>query len=184
MAPAILVLVFLFLLFAYLRQQKAQERRAAYQKDLPREELLPHHYKSFVQIENTLWANTRESERHKWDTEVMILQDSELHLVRQYVDGLRSDFARANRIFSAIIIRSPDEKVLIQLERQRLKIEFPYYAVCALVRFRLWRKRVAITELRLLTELVSTIANEVRSMLNVFEQSGRTEFVERLLRNS
>jgi len=184
MAPAILVLLFLFLLLAHLRQQKAQERRAAYQKDLPREELLPHNYKSFVQIENTLWANTRESERHKWNTEVMILQDSELHLVREYVHGLRSDFLKANRIFSAIIIRSPDEKVLMQLERQRLKTELPYYALYALVRFRLWRHRVAITELRLLTEIVSTMAYEVRSMLNVFEQSGRTEFVESLLRNS
>ena len=39
-------------------------------------------------------------------------------------------------------------------------------------------------ELRLLTDFVSTMAYEVRSMLKVFEQSGRVEFVETLLRKS
>ena len=184
MASAILVILFLLLTFKYLKDQKAQERRTATQRDLSREQLLPSHYKSFVEVENKLWAAVEENARPKWDAGTIRLRDAEVRLVRDYVRGLRQDFVQANRIFSIVISRSPSAKTLKQLERHRSKIELPYIALCAVVRLRLWTDRVSMRELRRLTELVASMAYEVRSMLNVFEQSGRFDFVETLLRKS
>lgn len=184
MASAILVILFFFLMFRYLKEQKAQERRIATQRDLPREQLLPQHYKSFVEVENRLWAATEEGERSKWDTGSIRLPPRDTQFVRDYVQGLRKDFAQANRIFSVVIGRSPSAEILIQMERHRLKIELPYYGLCTVVRLRLWVNRVSMKELRLLTEFVSTLAYEVRHILGVLEGEGRVEFVETLLRKS
>jgi hypothetical protein len=184
MVSSIFLIVFLFLMFLFLKQQKAQERRIATQHDLPREQLLPRHYKSFVELENKLWAATEEGERSKWDTGSIRLRPPEAKFVRDYVRGLRSDFAQANRIFSVVIGCSPRAEILIEMERHRLKIEFPYGVLCAVVRLRLWTNRVSMKELRLLTEFVSTMAYEVRSILGVLEGEGRVEFVETLLRKS
>lgn len=184
MASAILVILFLFEMFRYLKEQKAQERRIATQRDLPREQLLPRHYKSFVEVENRLWAATEEGERPKWNTGSIRLRAREAQFVLHYVRGLRHDFAQANRIFSVVIGRSPTAEILMQMERHRLKIELPYYGLCAVVRLRLWANRVSMKELRLLTEFVSTMAYEVRHILGVLEGRGRVEFVETLLRRS
>lgn len=184
MASAVLVILFFFMMFRYLKEQKAQERRIATQRDLPREQLLPRHYKSFVEVENTLWTTTEEAQRSKWDSGMIRLRPRETGLVRNYVQGLQKDFAQANRIFSVVIGRSPTAEILIQMERHRLKIELPYYALYAVVRMYLWRNRVSMKELRLLTEYVSTIAYEVRSILGTLEELGRVEFVEALLKES
>jgi len=53
-----------------------------------------------------------------------------------------------------------------------------------LICFRLWTGQVSPSELRRLTDIVATLASEVRSMLNVFERSDNVDFVESLLRNS
>lgn len=183
MFPAFLAILLLFSLVVYLKEQKAQQRRAETQRDLPREQLLPRHYKSFVEVENKLWAAASENDRSaKWSAGSLRLQTTEAQLVREYVQGLRQDFAQANRIFSVVIGRSPSAEILTQMEAHRLKIEFPYGLLCALVRFRLWTNRVSVTELRRLTEVVATMAYEVRSMLNVLELSGHADFVEALLR--
>jgi hypothetical protein len=183
MFSAILVTL-LFLAFVYfLVEQHAQERRIATQRDLPREQLLPRHYKSFVELENTLWTTSEEAQRSKWDSGRIRLRPRETELVRNYVQGLRKDFVQANRIFSVVIGRSPTAEILIQMERHRLKIELPYYALYAVVCIHLCRNRVSMKELRLLTEYVSTIAYEVRSILSTLEELGRVEFVETLLRN-
>jgi hypothetical protein len=184
MASVTLVIVFLLLMFLYLKEQRAQERRIATQRDLPREQLLPRHYKSFVEVENRLWAATEEGERSEWDTGSVRLRPGEARFVRDYVQGLRRDFAQANRIFSVVIGRSPSAEILMQMERHRLKIELPYLALCSVVRLRLWMNRVSMKELRLLTEFVSTMAYEVRHILGVLEGEGRVEFVETLLRKS
>src|SRR6266567_3260215 len=183
MSAIFATLLFLALIY-FLIEQHAQERRIATQQDVPREELLPRHYKSFVEVENRLWAATEERERPRWDTGTIRLRQPEAEIVRDYVRGLQKDFARANRIFSVVIGRSPSAEILIQMERHRLKTELPYYALRVLVCLRLWMNRVSMKELRLLTDFVSTMAYEVRSMLKVFEQSGRVEFVETLLRKS
>src|SRR5438132_8534034 len=118
----------LYLTFAYLKQQKARERRVAANRDLPREQLLPHHYKSFVEIENKLWAATAEGARSKWETTLVRLRGAELRLVRDYVQGLQKDFEVGNRIFAVVIGHSPEVRMLRQVEWQRIKIEFPYHA--------------------------------------------------------
>jgi hypothetical protein len=183
MLSAFLAILLLLSIVIYLKKQKAQERRAATQRDLPREQLLPRHYKSFVEVENKLWGAAEESERStKWNTGEIKLRTAEAQLVREYVKGLGQDFAQGNRIFSVVIARSTNAKILKELETHRMKIEFPYYALCALVRLRLWTDRVSLRELRRLTEVVATMAYEVRSMVNTLEQAGHDEFVEALLR--
>lgn len=184
MASAILVLAFLFLLFLYLKGQRAQERRIETQRDLPREQLLPRHYKSFVEMENRLWAATVEGERSKWDNGSIRLRPAEVQLVRDYIEGLQKDFAQANRTFSVVIGRSPSAEILMQMEGHRLRIELPYYSLRAVVRLGLWVNRVSMKQLRLLTELVSTMAYEVRHIVGVLEGEGRFELVETLLRKS
>ena len=183
MLSAILAVLLIFAVIALLREEKARERRRATQRNLPRELLLPRHYKSFVDIEKQLWEATAASQRiDDWETTRIKLRGAELQAVRDYVKGLREDFAQGNRIFSVVIGRSPDEKILKQLEWHRVKIEFPYYASLALVRFRLRTDRVSPKELQHLTQAVATMAYEVRSILQVFENGGHADFVESLLR--
>ena len=182
--PLILAGGLLYVTFVYLKQQKARERRVATQRDLPREQLLPHHYKSFVQIENKLWAATAESARAKWDTARIKLPAAELRLVREYVRGLQKDFEVGNRVFAVVIGNSPELRMLRQLEWLRIKIEFPYHMWHAWISFRLWMGQISPGELRRLTEIVSTLAYEIRRMLNVFEQGGHVDLVEYLLKES
>jgi hypothetical protein len=183
MVSAILAILLFYAIIAILREDKARERRIVAQRDLPREQLLPRHYKSFVDIEKRLWEATEDSQRTAdWDRTKIKLRPADLLVVREYVQGLREDFAQGNRIFSVVIGRSPDEKILTQLEGHRMKLEFPYYASLALVRFRLQMDRVSPRELQRLTQAVATMAYEVRSIVDLFEREGRSDFVESLLR--
>ena len=185
MLSVLLASAFLYATFAYLKEPKARERRIEKQRDLPRGQLLPHHYRSFVEVENKLWAATAEGARTAtWGRTRMKLRAAELQLARDYVQGLQKDFEIGSRIFAVVISRSPDVRILRQLEWQRIKIEFPYYTWRALICFRLWTGQVSPSELRRLTEIVATLACEVRSMMNVFERVNNVDFVESLLRNS
>jgi len=185
MLSLILAGALLHITFAYLKQQNARERRLAAQRDLPREQLLPRHYKSFVEVENKLWAATVEGARTaEWDTTQIKLRPAELRLAREYVQGLQKDFEVGNRIFAVVIGHSPEVKMLRQLEWQRIKIEFPYHTWRVWICLRLWMGQVSPGELRHLTEIVSTLAYEVRSLLNVFERGGNVDFVEYLVRKS
>lgn len=182
MVSVFLVILLSFYLIYYLNEHKAQQRRAEMQRDLPREQLLPHHYMSFVSVENRLWAAASENERAKWFSANLRLHTIEAQLVREFVQGLRQDFAQANRIFSVVIGLSPTGEILTQMEVHRIKISSPYYVFCALVRLRLLADRVSLKELRQLANVVSTMAYELRLMLDVLESSGRDDFVEALLR--
>ena len=185
MLSLILAGALLYATFAFLKEQQVRERRVAAQRDLPREQLLSHHYKSFVQVESKLWSATAESARTaKWDTARIKFRATELHLAREYVRGLQKDFEIGNRIFSVVIGRSPDVRILRQLEWQRIKIELPYYIWYAVIYFRLWTGWISPIELRRLTEIVATLAYEVRSMWSVIERGGNVDFVESLIRNS
>src|SRR6266478_2882643 len=127
MLSLILAGALLYITFVYLKQQNARERRMEAQSDLPREQLLPHHYKSFVEVENKLWAATAEGARTaNWDTARIELRAAEALLVREYVHGLKKDFEIGNRIFAVVISCAPEVRVLRRLEWQRVKIEFPY----------------------------------------------------------
>lgn len=182
MFSAFLVIFLILSLIAYLNEHKAQQRRAETQRDLPREQLLPHHYLSFVKVENRLWAAASENERGKWLSGNLRLQVVETQLVREYVQGLRQDFAKASRIFSVVIGRSANAQILTQMEMHRIKISFPYYFLYALVGLHLLTHRVSLKHLRQLTGVISTMAYEVRSMLNALEVSGSADFVDVLLR--
>jgi hypothetical protein len=153
------------------------------QRDLPRELLLPRHYKSFVEIERKLWSATEDNQRTAdWDMTKIKLPAAELLVVGEYVLGLREDFAQGNRIFSVLVSHSHDEQILKQMELHRIKIEFQYYTSLASVGFRLRMHRVSPRELQRLTQAVATMAYEVRSMVQVLESHGRGEFVETVLR--
>jgi hypothetical protein len=179
----ILLIMLLDAVIRLLREDKTRERRVATQRDLPRELLLPRHYKSFVEIERKLWAATADSKRGAgWDRMKIKLPAVELEVVREYVRGLRQDFAKANRIFGVVVSHSQDEQVLKQIEMRRIKLEFQYHTSLVLVRFRLRMHRVSPWELQRLTQAVATMAYEVRSMVQVLESQGRGEFVETLLR--
>ncbi len=184
MVSATVAVLLILAIIANLKEDNARERRAATQRDVPREQLLPRHYKSFVEIEKKLWTGREDSERTvDWERAKIKLRADELRAVREYVKGLREDFARGNRIFSVVIGRSPNEEILKQLEWHRLlRTEFPYYVSLAVVRFRLQMNRVSPRELQRLTQAVATMAYEVRSILSVLENGGRGEFVESLLR--
>ena len=184
MLSLILAGALLYITFVYLKQQNARERRIETQRDLPREQLLPHHYTSFVEVENKLWAATAEGARTDWDTTRIRLRAAERQLVRDYVQGLQKDFEVGNRIFAVVMGHSPEVKMLRQLEWQRIKIEFPYHTWRVWICLRLWMGQVSPGELRHVTEIVSTLAYEVRSMLNVFERGGNVDFVEYLVRKS
>src|SRR5258708_15323865 len=144
MVYVVLAIVLLYATVALLREQKARQRRLETQRDTPREQLLPRHYKSFVEVENKLWAATAENARTaEWDTTRIKLRAAELQLVREYVQGLQEDFEIGNRIFAVIVSHSPEVKAFRQLEWHRIKVEFPYYNWRTLIRFRLWTKRIS-----------------------------------------
>jgi hypothetical protein len=179
----ILAVLLLDTVIRLLREDKARGRRLVTQRDLPRELLLPRHYKSFVEIERKLWAVTEDNQRTAdWDRTRIKLPAVELLVVREYIRGLREDFAQGNRIFSVVIQHSPDEQILKQMEWHRIKMEFQYQTSLALVGFRLRMHRVSPRELQRLTQAVATMAYEVRSLVRVLESQGRGEFVEALLR--
>src|SRR5260370_25783429 len=100
----ILAAALLYVTFVYLKQQSARERRIKTQRALPLEQLLPHHYTSFVEVENNLWAATAEGSRTaNWDTTRIRLRAAELQLAREYVAGLQEDFEIGNRIFAVVM---------------------------------------------------------------------------------
>lgn len=184
MVSLVLAILLIYATFALLKEQKARQRRVETQRDMPREQLLPRYYKSFVEVENGLWAATEESGRTtKWDTTPIKLRPAELQLVRGYVQELQKDFEIGNRVFPVVVSHSPEVKTFRQLEWHRIKIEFPYYNWRTLIRFRLWTGRISPMELKQLTQIVAALAYEVRRLLNTIEEKGHADAVESLLRN-
>lgn len=185
MGSALLVVILATLAVIFLRQQKTLDRRTALQRDLPREQLVPRHYKTFTEVENRLWAAVQNQTRPgTWENARFRLKEPEFHIVREYVNGLREDFQRGHRIFGCVILHSPEMKLFAQMEWERLKIELAYYRCCALLWLRLRTSGISIKELRQLTEIVGTLAYRVRNMLSAFESSGNMEFVDSILRKS
>ncbi len=183
---SIVLLVFLAVsLIFFLRTQRDIERRIASQRNTPRDQLVPRHYKSFTDVEKTLWEAMQQQKRlTAWEDTRFKGREPEFQIVQDYVHRVREDFRRGHRIFGQVIIHSPDMKLFAQLEWQRVKIELAYYKWCALAWLRLRTVGISIHELRQLTEIVATLAFRVRSMLNTFENSGNVEFVDSILRQS
>src|SRR5712692_5908504 len=185
MVSIVLTILLALSLISFLRQQKDIERRIASQRNTPREQLLPRHYKSFTEVEKTLWVAVHKQERSTvWEDVRFKGREPEFKIVRDYIYRLREDFQRGHRIFGQVIIHSPEMKLLAQLEWQRVKIELAYYKWCALAWLRLRTVGISIHDLRRLTEIVATLAYHVRLMLNTFENSGNVDFVDSILRQS
>jgi hypothetical protein len=185
MGFSLLALLLTVLMVQFLRQQKALERRIASQRALPREQLVPRHYKSFTEVESKLWQAVREQKRSgTWEELRFTQREPEFHIVREYVHGLREDFQRGHRIFGQIIIHSPEMKLFAQLEWERLKIELAYHFWRSVLGFRLRTVGVSIKELRQLTAIVATLAYRVRTMLTALDDTGNIQFVDSILRQS
>jgi len=184
MASIFLVVLLAISLIHFLRIQRDIERRIASQRNTPREQLVPRHYKSFTEVEKTLWEAVHQQKRSTVWEDVRFKGKPEFQIVQDYVHRVREDFRRGHRIFGQVIIHSPDMKLFAQLEWERVKIELVYYKWCALTCLRLRTVGISIHELRQLTEIVATLAYRVRSMLHTFENSGNVEFVDSILRQS
>jgi hypothetical protein len=185
MASIFLVVLLAILLVFFLRTQRDIERRIALQRNTPRDQLVPRHYKSFTQVEATLWAAVQEHKRlMTWEEVRFGPREPEFRIVRDYIGSVREDFRRGHRIYGQVIIHSPELKIFAELEWHRMKIEFAYYRWCALAWLRLRTVGISIHDLRQLTEIVATLAFRVRSMLSTFENSGNVEFVDSILRQS
>ena len=168
MAFIFLAILLLSLTVLFVHQQTDRAQRIAIQKDFPREHLVPRHYKSFTEVENKLWEATPEHERSSsWDTTRLDPRRPEFQIVHDYIRSLREDFQQGHRIFGQVIIRSPQVKLLVRLEWQRVQIELSYYPCYALVWFGLRTRGISLKQLRQLTQIVVTLAHEVRTILSV-----------------
>ncbi len=185
MVSIFLVVLLTISLVQFLRVQRDIERRKASQQNTPRDRLVPRHYKSFTEVEKTLWEAVQQQKRSTaWEDVRFKGRQPEFQIVQDYVRRVREDFRRGHRIFGQVIIHSPEMKLFAQLEWQRVKIEVVYYKWCVLAWLRLRTVGISIHELRQLTEIVATLAFRVRSMLNTFENSGNVKFVDSILRQS
>lgn len=185
MGPAALAVVLLALLVLFLHQQKAHNRRIVTQRDLPREQLVPRHYKSFTTIENELWHATNDLHQGRaWDGIRFGLRHHEFEILENYLRGLREDFQQGHRIFGQVIIHSPEIKLFAQLEAERCRIESSFYLWYALAWFRLRTDGVSVKELRHLTEIIATLAHRVRTILTALEGSENLDLVDSILKNS
>ncbi len=185
MVSIFLAVLLAFSLIFFLHIQRDIERRIASQRNTPRDQLVPRHYKSFTEFEKTLWiAAQQQNQSTVWEDVRFKRKEPEFQVVQDYVRRVREDFRRGHRIYGQVIIHSPELQIFAELELQRVKIEFEYYRWCALTWLRLRTVGISIQDLRKLTEIVATLAYRVRSMLNTFENSGNVEFVDSILRQS
>jgi hypothetical protein len=185
MEPAALAIVLLALLVLFLRQQKAQSRRIVAQRNLPRELLVPRHYKSFTALENELWQATHDLYKGRaWDAVRFGLRRQEFEILNDYLRGLREDFQRGHRIFGQVIVHSPEIELFAHLESERCRIEASFYLWYALACVRLRTSGITMRELRRLTEIIANLAYRVRTMLAALESSGSLEVVDSILKNS
>ncbi len=185
MGFALLMLVVVLLMFEFWRQQLKLEQRNASQRDLPREALIPRHYRCFTEVEQRLWEAVGDYKPSgSWEEARFAHGEPGFEIVREYVRGVREDFRRGHRIFGQVILHAPEMELFAQLEWARIKIEFSYYRRCALVWFRLKTGGVSVKELRQLTDIVATLAYRVRTMLATIEAAGQVEFVDSILRRS
>jgi hypothetical protein len=184
MGIATLAIVLFLLLVLFLRQQDAQARRVVAQKDIPRDQLVPYHYKSFTTIEDELFNATRTfCEARSWDTLKFGHRPNEFELLHTYLRGLRQDFQQGHRIFGQVISRAPEMEMFAQLEAERCRIEVSFYIWYSIACLRLRTSGVSMEELRHLTGIVATLAHRVRVFLRILEQTAGVESVDAILKN-
>lgn len=179
----LLTVLFACLMVLFLRAQYDLRRRIAAQKNSPKEELVPRHYKMFTEVERKLWAAVQnqglDSEQVKFTA-----REPEFQIIREYIRGVSDDFRRTRNIWGRIILRCPEGKLFAQLEWERIKTEFAYYRWRLFSGLRLRTAGMTIGDLRQLTDIVASASYRVRTMLNRLEQQGHGQFVDSILRQS
>jgi len=176
-----LALIACLLYLAY--RERRDRRRMTLEKNLPRDHRLPRHYRSFGEIENRLWvAMDASGPINDWECAKLRLPPSEVRLVREYVRRLWEDFDRGNRVYSAVVCRAPEMSILAPLEWQRLRIRAAFALWYFVIIVRLRMRSVSMIELRRLTDIIATLAYQVRTMLATFERSGNADLVDSILK--
>lgn len=172
-------------LLYFLYCERREKRRLAREKDFPSEHRLPRHYRSFTEIEKRLWTATEAlAQGRARESARLTLRSREATIVREYLRGLHEDFERGNRMYVAVIRHTPKMSLLAQLECQRLRTQLWFRFWYGIVSWRLGAMAVSLPELRRLTDIVATLAYQVRTMLSALEQSGNAEFVDWILKNA
>ena len=118
MASILLVVLLAIALIQFLRIQRDIERRIAAQRNTPRHQLVPRHYKSFTEVEKALWEIVQQQKRSTvWEDVRFKGREPEFQIVQDYLRRVREDFRRGHRIYGQVIIHSPELKIFAGIER-------------------------------------------------------------------
>ena len=181
------VSIAVFLLLAMLRlslKDISERKRLDAESSLPIRDRFPKHYKTLQSVEGQLWNAEEHRRSETWESSIVYLRNAEAKIVNEYLVGLRDDFRRANNIFSAVVRHSPDFRRLRELESQRVRVILSFYLSLTILLLRLKIGRcTSIRELRQITDIVATLALEVRTVLHALESAGHGQFVESVLKS-
>lgn len=162
----------------------SERRRLGVENGRPIGDRFPKHYKALQSVEGQLWNAEEHRRSESWESSIVHLGKTEAKIVNEYLIGLRDDFRRANNIFSAVLRHSPDFHRLRELESQRIRVILSFYLSLTVLLFRLKIARcTSIGELRRITDIVATLALEVRTVLQALESAGHGQFVESVLKS-
>jgi len=164
--------------------EKSERKRIDSESHVPLEQRIPRNYKDLQSIESQLWSAEEHKRMNTWENTSLRLRQTELKVVADYLKGLRDDFKRGNSIFSAVILHSPNVKILRKLEWQRLRLSFTFWLWFMAISVRLLTNSISVKELRRLTDVVATLAYQLRTLLATLEEAGEGEFVKSLLKRS
>lgn len=178
------VLALLACFFALLQRERSEKRRLDSDKNLDIYEHLPRHYRNLSGVEARLSMAEEYRLFHNWEAAKLNIRESEGSLVAEFLRGLRDDFRQGNRIFLAVILHSPEGRIVGRLEWERLQLQISFFFWYWLISARLRMKCVSVHELRRLTDVVATLAYKVRQTLALMEESGKAECVQSILRSS
>jgi hypothetical protein len=179
-----LALALLGSLLGLLLIEKSEKRRLALDSELPPEHRVPRHYRNLSAVEKQLWSAEELKWARTWESARLELRPAELAVVTEYLRGLHEDFQRGSNIFGAVILHCPNIQSLCQLEWQRLRLRASFRIWFVMISLRLKMNSVSVEELRRITDVVTTLAYYVRTMLTALEQAGQSEFVQSVLRRS
>src|SRR5260370_14492672 len=138
----------------------------------------------FTLIESKHWSAEEYKRAHSWESTNLSLRQAELRVVTEYLIGLRQDFERGNRIFGAVILHSPDFHILSQLEMRRLRLRLSFWTWYMLISLKLSVNSVSVKELKRLTDILATLAYQIRTMITNLDEAVHSDFVQSLLNRS
>ena len=181
----VLGMLLLVLCLVLLFRTDARRLHSPEGTDLPLGELLPRHYKSFAVVEKQLWSATRDyANTQAWENGWLNLRDTERELIQDYLKNLRSDFLCGRRIFGAILLHSASAKVLAGLEMERIRIELAFHFYYAVMALGLRTGRISVTLLTRLTDVVTILSHDIRTVVRALEREGDVALLNRIVRGA